>query len=1087
MLSLGKIGSGKGLGSATYYVRSVADGAEDYYLGRGEAPGYWAGTAAKKLALSGEVDSSQFLSLMEGNHPQGDYVLYAGNARSVQAFDATFSAPKSISLLYGLSDPTVRDQVIEAHDAAVANGLAYLETHAAVSRAGAGGVDRVIGDGFAAAVFRHRTSRAGDPQLHSHVVVPNMIESPDGKWRTLDGRALYAEAKTAGIVYQAALRQELSQRLGIEFEVTSNGLSEIARFDRRWVEHFSRRSAEIAAEMDAYGMATWAQAEVAAQRTRQPKHRQEARDADGLERQRDYGVDPNSLYGQWSDRAAEVGLDREQLDRFIGTRRHQEPSPSDLARLAEELASASGLTRQHSTFARREVIASFATHIDTGLDTARLEAVADAFIVGDEILPTHASDQPSFGHDPGSLPHPDERRYTTTEMVETEQAVLDSAIARVDTQAAVIPTVQVDAFIARQDGIKADQAAAITQIATSGNGLDVLQAHAGTGKTWTLGRINDLYNEAGHHVIGLAAARTAVAEMTNEGIDSYTIAQLNHDLSRSQSDLPANCVVLIDEAAMISTRDFAQLLPDLERVGAKVVLAGDAGQLPEIGAGGVFGSLSRRLDSPELSEVIRQRDPAEIQALNQIRDKDIAAALEYHHTNDAIVVAADAATIRQRLAGDYITTSGQLNPDTGRPYTVMVFAPRREQVSQLNLDIRSHAEADGRLTGPAFTVPTRHDGLRPIQVGDEIRPTANWNAKGIINNDFGTVTNINHRDRSITFQPHRHDAEPVTLPATYLDDGNVDYGYARTVHGAQGGTCDKAFTLGDASTYNEMFYVQMSRHRDDVTIYATAPPPTLSDTMDSPIGHEPPEPDPLGDLTQAAQRTRAKALAIDSRPTANFPQLAEEARAMADKLRLIPPEQTPAIEHLTKKVEANDQRKEELSDKLREIGPPQRREPAATTAARNSLLDQHEEATGQTRDLRGRLALATDRQAERLDRLAQHAPDIARHAQIRHHLDTEVRYRLAAQEVRPSAYVVEALGPKPGTPSERAAWRSGAAAIERHRLEFGVTDEHTALGKRPRRPSPERTSWDTANAQIDRPLGRTSLPIHPPAASGLSR
>ncbi len=133
-------------------------------------------------------------------------------------FDLTFRAPKSVGVLFGIGEPEVVREIVQAHEAAVGEALGYLEREACVARRGHGGAVFVRGRGFVAAAFRHRSSRAGDPLLHTHVVVASATQGPDGRWTALDGRLLYRHAKTAGFLYQAALRAEITGRLGLEWE-----------------------------------------------------------------------------------------------------------------------------------------------------------------------------------------------------------------------------------------------------------------------------------------------------------------------------------------------------------------------------------------------------------------------------------------------------------------------------------------------------------------------------------------------------------------------------------------------------------------------------------------------------------------------------------------------------------------------------------------------------------------------------------------------------------------------------------------------------------------------------------------------------
>jgi conjugative relaxase-like TrwC/TraI family protein len=295
VLSIGKLGQGQ----ENYYLESVAQGIEDYYTGAGEAPGRWTGSAARELGLQGEVDGDGLQAALAGSNPATAAPLAAqrGGAR-VPGFDLTFRPPKSVSVLFGLADSEISSEVRDAHDAAVDSALDYMERHAAVARRGHGGVESVPGNGFLAAAFRHRTSRAGDPQLHTHVLVANITRGPDEQWTALDGRKVYAHAKTGGYLYQAALRRELVRRLGVEWGPVHNGSAEVAGIPQPVLRAFSRRRAEIERTMAERGEHSQRAAQVAALDTRQAK---------------DYGVSAESLRGRWRAHASRLGLEWEQL------------------------------------------------------------------------------------------------------------------------------------------------------------------------------------------------------------------------------------------------------------------------------------------------------------------------------------------------------------------------------------------------------------------------------------------------------------------------------------------------------------------------------------------------------------------------------------------------------------------------------------------------------------------------------------------------------------------------------------------------------------------------------------------------------
>jgi conjugative relaxase-like TrwC/TraI family protein len=191
MLTIGKLG----IGQERYYLDKVAEGAEDYYSGEGEVAGEWLGDAAEDLGLSGEVEAAQLEAMLTGRNPVDGEPLLSMNGvpakGGVPGFDLTFSAPKSISLLWGLGGPVAAAEVSAAHREAVHAALDYMQREACWTRRGAGGSEFVNGNGYLAAGYVHRSSRNGDPQLHTHVLIANATKGPDGRWSR-------SQASTAG-------------------------------------------------------------------------------------------------------------------------------------------------------------------------------------------------------------------------------------------------------------------------------------------------------------------------------------------------------------------------------------------------------------------------------------------------------------------------------------------------------------------------------------------------------------------------------------------------------------------------------------------------------------------------------------------------------------------------------------------------------------------------------------------------------------------------------------------------------------------------------------------------------------------------
>ncbi len=232
MLTVGKVGPG----NAGYYQSAVVAGVEDYYAGDGDAPGRWIGRSDLVGAVAGSLATAVEAGLLLEAKCARDGTQLGKTmvtVRSVTAFDLTFSAPKSVSVLSALGAPDVAAAVEAAHTAAVEQAVASVSPRIAYTRTGHAGAAVVDTDGVFGIRYRHRTSRALDPQLHDHVLIANSVRTvSDGEWRTLDARGLYRNAKAAGVEYQAFLRAGLRTSLGVEFgEVDANGQADIVGVD----------------------------------------------------------------------------------------------------------------------------------------------------------------------------------------------------------------------------------------------------------------------------------------------------------------------------------------------------------------------------------------------------------------------------------------------------------------------------------------------------------------------------------------------------------------------------------------------------------------------------------------------------------------------------------------------------------------------------------------------------------------------------------------------------------------------------------------------------------------------------------------
>ncbi len=481
MLSIGKIA----LGQHRYYEQQVAQGQDDYYTGRGEAPGEWAGAGAQALGLPDRIGAGQFGALIAGHDPRDPATRLRSSAHDpkVAAYDLTFSAPKTLSILFAIAPEEVSGELVGCHEEAVRAALGYLEDTAVMVRRGHAGEHVQPGEGLIAAAYRHRMSRALDPQLHTHVVAANLARGPDGRFTALHGTELYRAAKTAGYLYQAHLRALVAERLGLEWGEVHNGAAELAEIERPVVEHFSQRRHEMLreAERGGIGLGSKSAAEHAALATRERKQ---------------YGLETHTWRHEVRARAGEQGLDagriveilragRERLARGLAGR-----GGVDEQALGARLTGADGLTERSNTFDERALLQEFAAAAEAGALVGEVRGQAERFAERPDVIATRGGEM------------------TTAELVAVERRLIAAAVGRAGEGAGVIdPWLAERAIAAAERPLTAEQAAAVRAVTGSGQGVSVIQALAGTGKTYTAGVLRQVYESAGYTVLGVGADR----------------------------------------------------------------------------------------------------------------------------------------------------------------------------------------------------------------------------------------------------------------------------------------------------------------------------------------------------------------------------------------------------------------------------------------------------------------------------------------------------------------------------------------------------------------------------------------------------
>lgn len=576
-------------GGQRYYLEAVAGGIEDHRPPGGEPDGTWLGGATASLGLSGRVTADQLDAVLAGAHPgTGEVVSRTHTRVKVAGYDLVFSAPKSVSLLFALGDGSMAEQVLASHREAVDATVGHLEREAVRARRGSGGERRTVTTtGVVGAAFLHRTSRAPDPHLHTHVLVTNLVQDHDGRWSALDARGLYLHTRTAGFVYRAHLRQELTERLGLSWARTALGVIDIEGMDPVVVRAFSRRRADIESALADNVASSAKAAQVAALTTRPPK---------------DLATSFESLVPQWRARAVALGLGPEQMTSL--TRRTTDHLPAEaFEQIGPALVGTEGLTAHASSFSRQDVVRAVCEASLSGGRVAGVEATADRLLESNVVRPV--ADRPRL-RSADTVRRTDGRlvwggvdapRWTTTELVAVEERMVESAQRRGGERIGLGRPEAVEAALARRPHLDAQRGQPVRALLESGAGVVTVAASTATLAGDGLDAAREAWEASGLMVLGTSPGPSAAGRLeAATGVESVPLRELLSSREGLGGALRSVGVLLVDQAGAVDSRTLDRLLAHAARDRVKVVLVSDPRQVGMADTGG-WHRLADRLGS----------------------------------------------------------------------------------------------------------------------------------------------------------------------------------------------------------------------------------------------------------------------------------------------------------------------------------------------------------------------------------------------------------------------------------------------------------------------------------------------------------
>jgi conjugative relaxase-like TrwC/TraI family protein len=884
-------------GGYRYLTDSVAagDGAAEqtnslarYYAESGTPPGVFLGAGLADLdggrgVETGLLVTEQHLENILAacadpitGQPVGTTPKAPGGSVPVAGFDLTFNPSKSVSVAWALADEGTKTVIYDCHRRAIEFVLSYAEREVFRSRSGANGIVEENVTGVIAATFTHWSSRTDDAQLHDHVVIWNRAKSvSDGRWRTLDSRAIFKATVTLSELHQGVLSDLLTDALGVgwdarsrrhstkpRYEITGVPETMMVEFSQRAEQIDRWRAEQVAAFVAAHGRQPTAVENIRIRQrgtlaTRPGKtHRSLAELTDDWRQRADPHVRRERQVA-WV-----TGLkDRNDLP-LLRADDLREPILADAAQVV-----LSEVAERHATFGRTNLLAE-AHRILHGV---RFASPQDRVAVAERIttLATEQSlslAQPQIHHTPAvylradgsSRLRPESRTiYTTQTLLDAEKRLLDAGRTTTgpEVSVATVAAITEANLPGRAYGLIIDQAVAVEKIATSGRVLDVLVGPAGTGKSTTMAGLRVAW-ETEHgpgSVIGLAPSAAAAEVLGEElGIDTENTAKwltewrripelvanrarLDQQLGRHPHPLSAGAgkltravaeldraiesrrlhrgqLVIVDEASLAGTFSLDELVAVARDADAKVLLVGDWAQLSAVDAGGAFDLLVR--DRGDLAPEL-----SDVRRFDHEWEK--TASIELRLGNQTAI---DTYQAQGRVTSgeradmlDRIYQAWKADIEAGK--SSLMIAGDAATVSELNRRARADRVAAGQVLAEGLSVA---DG-QTAAVGDLVVTRENnrqlaIGRRWVKNGDRWTVTATSEDGSMTVRRANGTGTGQVVLPADYAAR-HIELAYATTAYRAQGRTVDTAHSMVSPTTTREVLYVSATRGRDGNQLY----------------------------------------------------------------------------------------------------------------------------------------------------------------------------------------------------------------------------------------------------------------------------
>jgi conjugative relaxase-like TrwC/TraI family protein len=779
--------------NADYYTNLQS---QDYYMKDAENhQGQWWGTGATKLGLPQEVEQQTFSNLFYGMSDDGQKLVENANKINRRAgWDVTFSSDKSVSAMWAIADDDTRTNLEYIHDASVRDALDYFQANTSLIRVQDKGIHWRENGELVVGLFQHGSTRAEDPELHTHACFLNVAVTPsDNQTRTIDSHEIYKHKMMLGAIYRASMSSRLMEG-GFRVEATEKGLMQVAGVPDHVKEHWSKRTAAIDKHLEAKGLDDT------------PENRARAALATRTAKR---DTSQGDLFTQWTKEGKALGFTAhtvEQLQTPSHTLTEKEKSKA-LQTITQEAENK--VLENQSHFAKRDFVTAFCNaSIGRGVSMQDITSHTQNYFQQQHVV--------NLGEHKQSI------RYTTQEQLKKEQAFIEKVHALHSRSYHQISKSSCTRY-SQSLALSGEQQSAIKHLTTGGD-LVCMTGMAGTGKSSVLRPAKQMWEQAGYNVIGVALSGKATDGLASGAGFSNTMtidslfaridyAQKNgsiaNDLLRFNHPLQRNCIVVVDEAGMVDNHKLHRLVDEAAKQKAKLVLAGDNKQLQAIQNGGGFAVACHEVGHSKLTQIFRQKQAWAREAVNDFAEGNAEKALKAYDKRSLLHVEPNRRDLHKRLISDWEQAGGAI-----KPAQHLILCSTNDEVSLLNQQAQTTRKGSGALAKKQFWINGHQ-----FFVGDRVVCLTNEKVADVKNGSFGEVTHYSSLSHILRLKTDDGKTKAINVK----DYADIQLGYAVTTHKAQGVTVDHSYILaGGAMQDRELSYVQMSRHREKSQIYAVA-------------------------------------------------------------------------------------------------------------------------------------------------------------------------------------------------------------------------------------------------------------------------